>query len=366
MKKALSSGAKGLIAAFALALVVTVQPLAAQDVSDCRCVDTDGTAIENCSCFRAPNVRSIVNSWAPFATARPRIGVSVDVGQSARHDATGARVTDVLEDGPAEEAGLEEGDVIVSIDGHSLLESLSGEMEDDFDLDVSIPVQRLLAISGELEPGQEVAIEYLRDGEAHTLTVEAGDLDTWGNTFSFRSGGGDHGVLMDRLSNIGDRTRFEYRFDNEHMEDQMEDLQERLRENRGTLRLRSEVPNVLYRRGEAPEVLVRGNDGSFSFFGSDMDGVEMIEMKPGLAESFGTDGGVLITEVDDDSMLGLEAGDVLLRIGDRDASTPDRARRILRSYQEDEEITLHIMRQGREMSVARRLGNELFSGITSS
>ena len=69
MKKALSSGAKGLIAAFALALVVTVQPLAAQDVSDCRCVDTDGTAIENCSCFRAPNVRSIVNSWAPFARA---------------------------------------------------------------------------------------------------------------------------------------------------------------------------------------------------------------------------------------------------------------------------------------------------------
>jgi C-terminal processing protease CtpA/Prc len=82
----------------------------------------------------------------------------------------------VLDDGPADEAGLQEGDIITRIGVHSLLEPLDAEVEEDFDLDESLPVQRLLSIARGLEPGEDVEIEYLRDGERLTATVEAREL----------------------------------------------------------------------------------------------------------------------------------------------------------------------------------------------
>ncbi len=206
MKKARPSARWTLLAPLSLALVLTTQPLSAQDAEACRCVDGDGNAIENCVCFRSPNVQSFARAFAPFSESRPRIGVSVDVGQSARHDARGARVTDLMEDGPAAGAGLEVGDVITSVDGKSLLNAVSCQAEDDFDLDVSLPIQRLLAISRGLEPGQEVEVEYLRDGDAHSAVVTADDLPTWGNTFTLRATpGADLEILGDRMRDLGDR-----------------------------------------------------------------------------------------------------------------------------------------------------------------
>ena len=64
-----------------------------------------------------------------------------------------------------------------------------------------------------------------------------------------------------------------------------------------------------------------------------------------------------MVDVAGDSALGLEAGDVILRVGERVATTPERALRILGSYGEDEDIPLHIRRDGREISVMGRLTN---------
>jgi S1-C subfamily serine protease len=80
-------------------------------------------------------------------------------------------------------------------------------------------------------------------------------------------------------------------------------------------------------------------------------GVALEELNPKLGEYFGTTEGVLVTDVDEESSLGLQPGDVILEIGDRDVTDPDRVRRILGTYDDDEAITLRIMRQKREMSV---------------
>ena len=85
-------------------------------------------------------------------------------------------------------------------------------------------------------------------------------------------------------------------------------------------------------------------------------GIDLMEMKPGLASYFGTENGLLVTNVNEDSTLGLEPGDVILRIGDRDATSARRVRRILSTYDEDEEVTLHIMRDHDEITVTGRLG----------
>jgi S1-C subfamily serine protease len=44
------------------------------------------------------------------------------------------------------------------------------------------------------------------------------------------------------------------------------------------------------------------------------------------------------------------------RIGDRPVTTPDGMRRILQSYGADEDITLHVLREGSVTTVTGRLG----------
>jgi S1-C subfamily serine protease len=86
-----------------------------------------------------------------------------------------------------------------------------------------------------------------------------------------------------------------------------------------------------------------------------VDGVELLELNPDLAEYFeAPDGGVLVTEVSEDSPLGLRAGDVLVAIDGREVRDPDHVRRILASYETDEEVRLRVIRQGREIEVLGR------------
>jgi S1-C subfamily serine protease len=87
-----------------------------------------------------------------------------------------------------------------------------------------------------------------------------------------------------------------------------------------------------------------------------MHRIDLLEMKPGLASYFGTEDGMFVTSVDEESTLGLEPGDVILNIGDQEATSSTRVRRILSTYDEDEDITLRIMRDHDEMTVTGRLG----------
>lgn len=358
MMMVLTSVARRLLVPTALALAVLAIPAAPASAqqTDCQCVDSDGNTIENCSCFRSPRFRTV---FGGFGDDQPRIGVSVDAGQSAQNDARGARVTDVLEDGPADDAGLRVGDVITSIDGQSLFQAIGGDAEDDFDLDQSIPVQRLLAIARELEPGEQVVVEYTRGDEARSATVEAEELSSWNTNFTFVSPNWDADAFEVRMEEFGDRMRnMSFEFDGRELETRMEELSERLG-NQDWSRLRVETrPDASLFSDDAPQVLTRLGDlqNLYSFGFNSVAGVEMMELNPDLGSYFGATEGVLVTDVDEDSTLGLEAGDVVLRIGDREVTTPEELRRILRSYNDDEEITLHIMRDRSELRVAGRLG----------
>jgi membrane-associated protease RseP (regulator of RpoE activity) len=283
---------------------------------DCRCVDSAGKAIDNCTCFRMPDVQAMVR---PFT--RPRLGISVSTSQGSDLDRQGAQVTHVLEDGPAADAGLRENDVITSIDGHSLFQPLAADVEKGFDLDESLPVQRLLAVARDLKPGQKSDITYLRDGQSHTTTVEAKDLP---GSMSF---------------NYSMPT-----FDADHFREQMRGL------NEGVWNLQADS---LAR--------IRISDGFAPFAMGGMTarryGLEMVELNPDLGHYFGATQGVLVTSVDDGSTLGLHAGDVISSVDSRDVDTPERVTRILRSYGQDENITFRVRRDGRQIDVQGRLSN---------
>jgi S1-C subfamily serine protease len=72
----------------------------------------------------------------------------------------GAYIQGVVEDGPADEAGIKRGDVIVRFNGDAV--------EDSDDL------RRLI---GKTRPGDEVEVVVLRNGDEKTLTVKMGEQD---------------------------------------------------------------------------------------------------------------------------------------------------------------------------------------------
>jgi membrane-associated protease RseP (regulator of RpoE activity) len=303
--------------AFGLALVMASMPMnaTAQEVPDpdaCRCVDARGEEIEDCTCFRSPRIdpQALV-----FGAPRPRLGISVDGGQAAGLDAEGALVTDVLSGGPADEAGIREGDVIVELDGRPLTEPMGAEAEEDFDLDRSIPVQRLLAIAQDLTSGEDVEVVYLRDGRRERTTVLPEDLsDRWGQGFSMTIP----------------------RFDVEGMREGMRGLYESMGRWRGW-------------DGDDARVFSPGMG-----WGPDVTGLGLVEVNPELGAYFGTDEGVLVTDVQRNSALGLEPGDVVLAVGDRAVTSPERFRRVVSSYGQEEEIRFRIMRDGEETMVTGR------------
>lgn len=350
--------------------------------TDCRCVDADGNEIENCRCIRSFSPGEFTWNLSSSGPSRARIGVtlSMTLGET---ETRGARIESVLEDGPADRAGIREGDIITAINGHSLFDPLDDpEAEESLELDGSLPTQRLLQLARALEPGEEVEIEYLRDGDSRSTTLEAEELGGWGGNVMF----------------LGDNVEGSWNL--KEFQDQFKDLAEQFKnQNWKEFSFRSpgaegditvwsdeDEPNVLLRRyggDDSREIFFTprerdyevafgnylGSDGYFRscpnsgdeenivFLGSQcLGGIRTEEMNPKLGEYFGTDQGVLVADVHEDSPLGLQAGDVILRVGDREATDLSRLRRIFRSYEPEEDITLHIMRKKQSMTVTGTLG----------
>ncbi|MCE2455801.1 MAG: PDZ domain-containing protein [Gemmatimonadetes bacterium] len=310
-----------LLAPLTVPALTAPEPAVAQS-SDCRCVDPTGKEVLNCLCQPTPAVP--IRSWDLILAEvdRPRLGVTL------ADDPAGAMVTGVTEDSPAARAGLEEGDIITAIDGRSLLSALDEKplfLEDPFNLN---PVERLVALARDWEAGEPVVVTYLRDGEERRVTAEPEAVAT---------------------------------------EEQKERLERALARSGRELALRSlmlpssEMDPLSDRVRDASSTPMREltqlADGlSFRYMGGSDFGIELTEMHDGLASYFGTDEGMLVLEADNEE-LGLRDGDVILRIGDREATSSSRVRRILRSYGDDEEVRMTIMREGREIEVIGRIGD---------
>jgi membrane-associated protease RseP (regulator of RpoE activity) len=86
-------------------------------------------------------------------------------------------------------------------------------------------------------------------------------------------------------------------------------------------------------------------------FGGAFLGVTTQPLTDQLRKHFGvSQGGVLVAEVEADSpaaKAGLRAGDVILQVGDQAVEDPPQLARAVRRYQEGEQATITIMRDGR-------------------
>lgn len=212
---------------------------------------------------------------------RPVLGLNIE------NDDDGIRVVGVSPGGPAAEIGVEIGDLIVRID--------------DIEVDASAgpnPTRVFVEALNEVEPGDNVELEVLRDGQPITMVVET-----------------DESSMPAWLDNIGEQVNVVVR----------------------------ELPDFAERN------FTRVIEQPF-FLGPWRD-MELVELTPGLGEYFGTEEGLLVVRAPESDEIDLRDGDVILEIGGRQPQSVGHAMRILRSFEPDETLEITIMRERRRRSV---------------
>jgi len=277
----------------------------------------------------------VVQYHVAAADARPILGVYLAYGPD---EDGGLRVTSVMEGWPAAEVGIREGDVIVSIDAHNLNEALEDEEDRGSPGVRSLQVQRLRALLRKAPAGAAVPVTVRRNGETmgfmvvprmYTVEVQPSVhyryYPSWGSQ--------DSAALQRRMEALAE----EIRGHSERIRDQYERIRER--------------PGIVYRLRGTPlpsrSLELRWDDTRWS----GRHGLDLLELNPELGSYFGTEEGVLVADVDDDSTLGLRPGDVIVGLDGREVGDIARLYRILDSYEDDEEIRFRIWRDGAETTV---------------
>ncbi|MDE2796986.1 MAG: PDZ domain-containing protein [Gemmatimonadota bacterium] len=271
---------------------------------------------------------------------RPMLGVMLASDGSGED---GVLVMDVLEDSPAEKAGIIDGDVILSVDGHNLSEPLEGEDEEH----PETPVQRVWALLSEVPEGESVTLVVERDDERLTFSVVPERLPYY---TAWWPGSGRGAESLRGLS--------EWWSDESSRQEALERIRE-LAQGFRNPPLSFEWDSAGWTPPRAlrffADTLPTG-EWSFRWDGGRVGsrgthGLDLVELNPGLGAYFGTSEGVLVADALDDTSLGLQPGDVVVAVDGRAVDDIDELRRILRSYRNDEEITFRIFRDGARTTV---------------
>jgi S1-C subfamily serine protease len=215
---------------------------------------------------------------------RAVLGVQIDNAS----DKAGARVMHVSPGGAAEEAGIRDGDVIVSIDGKSIAGSSSAG-------------QAVVDQMRSVKPDQKVKVRVLRDGKNKDFVVVARPMTFDQHVFSMRGPGmmGPGGV--------------------------------------GAMSPMGAMPMI---------------QQFHAFFPGEFGGMELASLTPKLGAYFGTNEGVLVVQAPDKEDFKLEDGDVIQSIDGRKPEDGAHAMRILRSYRSGEKVNLNVLRQRKPLTLA--------------
>jgi S1-C subfamily serine protease len=227
-----------------------------------------------------------------LAGSARRVMLGINIGSVGGRDARedGVQVLGVTPGSPADEAGLRSGDVLMSV----------GDTALDWSEDTA-PVDKLLAVLREAEPGTQLAFSYRRDDRLAEVSVEA---KPWS---------------WSRLVLDGNTLR-------------------------GMLPPDAPVPpefNLPFR---------------LEFNTQPWGDMELVALTPGLGEYFQVSEGVLVVRAPSNPTLGLQDGDVIVDIAGRTPADPGHVVRILRSYSPGERLVMTVVRKGERQQVETDIG----------
>lgn len=84
-------------------------------------------------------------------------------------------------------------------------------------------------------------------------------------------------------------------------------------------------------------------------------GLEFATVTPGLGKYFGVGSGVLVVRAPSEQGLGLEEGDVIQSIGQREVKSASHATRVLASYQAGETVPIKLVRMKKPLTLDRAM-----------
>ena len=220
----------------------------------------------------------------------------------------GVLVNSVVEDSPADEAGLEEGDVIVGFDGK--------------DVDDTRDLARLVR---RCDPGDEIEIAYVRDGKRRKVKVEVGERER--DAWVWSDDGGER-FRMKRFDD-GDVRGF-------HVWPDDEDHVILRRWHRGD------------RDDDRRALMLHGWHADRGYLGVRLD-----DLTEQLGEYFGVEDGegALIREVLEDTpaeKAGLKAGDVIVQLDDEKMRDAGDVTGFLAEAEAGDEVAVTVLRKGED------------------
>ena len=266
------------------------------------------------------------------------LGVTLE--EETEHEEGGARINSVVAGSPAEDAGLQEGDIVIRF----AKETIRG------------PVGLTKKIR-DREPGDQVLIVVLRDGRKHTLEIELGKRSTY-------SSGAWSNVAPRVLGQLQNLQIPDFEFKMEELQDQLKEL------NLGQLEgLENLKGYTLFDNEDWQDRLADISKGfAFRCEGDDCDssrflfysgrprlGVQLTETTPELREHLGgsADAGVLVGKVIKGTAAaeaGIEVGDLIIDVdGDPISSTNDL--RSALAERDGDVFDIEVIRDGRSISL---------------
>jgi S1-C subfamily serine protease len=228
------------------------------------------------------SIPSFIDGTGP--SRGPVIGVDLDPKSTG-----GALVRDVSPGGPAEEAGIRAGDVIVKVNGKDVRSDEPGGASRNV-------VRELQAFRGQhgRNADARLKVQVLRDGSAPK----------------------DFEVAPRRIAN--------------------------------TFVFAPPFPPTPDAAGDPS----RSFNFNYNFFNNaDLAGLEVTTLTPQLGRYFGTSKGVLVVRAPKRDTYKLQDGDVIVAIDGREPTSGSHITRILSSYQPGEQVTLRVMRDHKTQDI---------------
>jgi S1-C subfamily serine protease len=273
-----------------------------------------------------------------------------------RETAEGVEIIGVSPDGPAERAGLQAGDVLVSIRG----ESLTGLGDED----ASTGRETVYRVLSETQPGEELTVVVDRDGESWTfnVTAEQREPSSWQTMIRIPEhpavAGAPHAPVAPHVAIEGIEIP---EIDEEALNEHIRQVTEELRAGKllhalpAGAEFEFDEHLVLpddFEVAELSELAEQALEEANVWFGlPQSQGLELARINEGLGEYFKTDRGVLVIRAREDNAYQLESGDVVLDINDTAVNSPADLMRALREIEPGSDVELAIKRDRRDQTL---------------
>lgn len=256
------------------------------------------------------------------------------IGVVLGKDEHGLRINAVTPGGPADKAGLKNGDVMVVVNGADVTKSGDAKAS-----------QALR----DLKVGEDVKVAILRDGRKIDATMKAERREPF--DLAFALGDGDPAKLK-KLDELQELAELPPDFD-KHVHEQVERAAREAERQAERAAQHAQITQeqslrIAERANAQAERTLQRISLSMPWWG-----LNLANLNPDLGAYFGTSHGVLVLSADADTSKTLKSGDVLMAISGKPVERPEDALRLLREYP-GKDIKVEVLRQRKTQVLSMR------------